>query len=117
MKKIVIIIINMIIIAAILTFVVLYSKAESRESYKQQIEHFENTTVTMEQVTENYLESEQRICDVWARYINSKTMYFVMSIKPPKYKTPSSGAKKESWAYTTHEYNKYTCVFRKNLIE
>ncbi len=74
MKKIVIIIINMIIIAAILTFVVLYSKAESRESYKQQIEHFENTTVTMEQVTENYLESEQRICDVWARYINSKTM-------------------------------------------
>ncbi|MCR5847267.1 MAG: hypothetical protein K6G75_04040 [Lachnospiraceae bacterium] len=33
-----------------------------------------NTTVTMEQVTENYLEGEQRICDVWARYINNKTM-------------------------------------------
>ena len=74
MKKIVIIIINIIIIAAILSFVVLYSKAESRESYKQQIEHFENTTVTMEQVTQNYLESEQRICDVWAHYINNKTM-------------------------------------------
>ncbi len=28
----------------------------------------------MEQVTENYLEGEQRIFDVWARYINNKTM-------------------------------------------
>ena len=28
----------------------------------------------MEHVTENYLEGEQRICDVWARYINSKAM-------------------------------------------
>ena len=28
----------------------------------------------MEHVTENYLEGEQRICDVWARYINSKEM-------------------------------------------
>ena len=74
MKKIFIIIVNVIIIAAILIFVALYSQSESRESYKRQIEHFENTTVTLEQVTENYLEGEQRICDVWARYINSKTM-------------------------------------------
>ena len=28
----------------------------------------------MERVTENYLEGEQRICDVWARYINSRNM-------------------------------------------
>ena len=28
----------------------------------------------MEHVTENYLEGEQRICDVWARYINSENM-------------------------------------------
>ena len=73
MKKI-IIIVNVIIIAAILSFVVLYSRFESRESYKSQIEHFENATVTMERVTENYLEGEQRICDVWARYINNNTM-------------------------------------------
>ncbi len=38
------------------------------------MEHFENTTVTMEKVTENYLEGEQRICDVWAQYINSRPM-------------------------------------------
>ena len=74
MKKIVIIFVNVIIIAAILTFVVLYSRFDSRESYKRQVEHFENTTVTLEQVTDNYLEGEQRICDVWARYINNRTM-------------------------------------------
>ena len=59
---------------AILVFVVLYSGYTSRESYRRQIEHFENTTVTMEQVTGNYLEGEQRVCDVWARYINNNVM-------------------------------------------
>ena len=74
MKKIFIILVNVVIMAAILIFVVLYSRFESRDSYRRQIEHFENTTVTMERVTENYLEGEQRICDVWARYINNKSM-------------------------------------------
>ena len=74
MKKIFIIIVNVIIIAAILSFVVLYSRFSNRDSYQRQIEHFETTTVTMEQVTQNYLEGEQRICDVWARYINNQNM-------------------------------------------
>ena len=74
MKKTVIVIVNVIIIAAILIFVVLYSRFESRESFLRQIDQFENTTVTLEQVTENYLKGEQGICDVWAHYINSKPM-------------------------------------------
>ncbi len=74
MRKVFIIIVNVIIIAAILIFVVLYSRFENRESYARQIANFENTTVTMERVTDNYLEGEQQICDVWARYINSKSM-------------------------------------------
>ena len=74
MKKTVIIIVNVLIILALLTFVVLYSHYTSRNTTQRQIEHFENTTITMEHVTENYLEGEQRICDVWARYINSKDM-------------------------------------------
>ena len=74
MKKIVIIIVNVVIMVAIMSFVVLYSGSESRDSYQRQIEHFEDTTVTMEHVTENYLEGEQRICDIWARYINNKSM-------------------------------------------
>ena len=73
MKKI-IIFVNVIIMTAILIFVVLYSRFESRDTYLRQIEHFENITVTMEKVTENYLEGEQGICDVWARYINSNSM-------------------------------------------
>ena len=74
MKKNYIIIGNVVIMAAILIFVVLYSSSESRNSYQRQIEHFEDTTVTMERVTENYLESEQRLCDVWARYITNENM-------------------------------------------
>ncbi len=73
MKKIVVFI-NVIIISAMLIFVVLYSRSENKESFQNRIDQFENTTVTLEQVTENYLEGEQRICDVWARYINSKNL-------------------------------------------
>ena len=74
MKKIFIIVLNVILMAAILGFVVNYSGFVSRDSYQRQIEHFENTTITMERVTDNYLEGEQRICDVWARYINNNNM-------------------------------------------
>ncbi len=74
MRKILIILINVIIMSGILVFVVMYSQYTNREAYQRQIEHFENTTVTMEQVTENYLEGEQRVCDVWARYINNQNM-------------------------------------------
>ncbi len=74
MKKTFVIIVNVLIMAAILIFVVSYTRFESRSSYNRQIEHFEKTTVTMEKVTENYLEGEQRICDVWAQYIDKKSM-------------------------------------------
>ena len=74
MKKTWVIIVNVFIMIAMLTFVVLYSNYEYRNITQRQIEHFENTTITMEHVTENYLEGEQRICDVWARYIDSKDM-------------------------------------------
>ncbi|MCR5480367.1 MAG: hypothetical protein K6F27_11015 [Ruminococcus sp.] len=73
MKKIVVFI-NVIIISAMLIFVVLYSRSENKESFQNRIDQFENTTVTLEQVTENYLEGEQRICDVWAHYINNKNL-------------------------------------------
>jgi len=74
MKKTWIIIVNVVIMVTLLTFVVFYSHFESTNTTNRQIEHFENTTITMEHVTENYLEGEQRICDVWARYINSRDM-------------------------------------------
>jgi signal transduction histidine kinase/CheY-like chemotaxis protein len=59
---------------AIMAFVMVYSVFESSSSQQRQTEHFENTTVAMEHVTENYLEGEQRVCDVWARYINGREM-------------------------------------------
>ncbi len=74
MKKTLIVIVNAIIMAVILAFVILYSRFVSKEAYQRQIEYFENTTVTIEHVTENYLEGEQSVCDVWARYIDNKAM-------------------------------------------
>ena len=74
MKKNWVILVNVFIMLAMLTFVILYSGFENRKNTQRQIEHFENTTITMEHVTENYLEGEQRICDVWAHYINSQDM-------------------------------------------
>ena len=74
MKKSWIIIVNVIIMIAMLAFVVLYANLDNKNTTQRQIEHFENTTITMEHVTENYLEGEQRICDVWAQYINNNDM-------------------------------------------
>lgn len=74
MKKSLIMVVNVIIMAAILIFVILYSRFENRDSYRRQIENFENTTVTMKKVTENYLEGEQSVCDVWAKYIDGSKM-------------------------------------------
>ncbi len=70
MKRIWVVIVNVLIMAAMLVFVFIYSSFDSKRAMQTQIEHFENTTITMEHVTENYLEGEQRICDVWAHYIN-----------------------------------------------
>ncbi len=74
MKKIWVIVVNVLIMSIMLTFVIVYSFLENKSSTQRQIEHFENTTITMEHVTENYLEGEQRVCDVWSHYINSQDM-------------------------------------------
>ena len=67
-------VVNVVLMLSILGFVVLYSSYESRDVYRQKVENFEHTTLTMERVTENYLEGEQRICDVWAHFINARHM-------------------------------------------
>lgn len=59
---------------SMVTFVVIYSNVEVNENTQRQIEHFTNTTIAMKHVTENYLEGEQRVCDVWAHYINSEEL-------------------------------------------
>ena len=62
MKKTLIIIVNALIMAAILVFVFLYSVFENKAAYERQIEHFKNTTVTMESVTQNYLRAAYLRC-------------------------------------------------------
>ena len=74
LKRSWIVLVNVILMAAILVFVALYSNRERKENYEHQVEHFVNTTVAMERVTGNYLEGEQGICDNWAQYINSRDM-------------------------------------------
>ena len=70
MKKVWVVIANAFLMVSMVTFVVLYSHFDGQDALKRQIEHFETNTIAMEHVTENYLEGEQRICDVWAHYIN-----------------------------------------------
>ncbi|MBR2257961.1 MAG: response regulator [Blautia sp.] len=65
---------NVALMIAILAFVAFYSNYEREENYRNQVEHFVNTTIAMERVTGNYLEGEQGICDNWAQYINSRDL-------------------------------------------
>ena len=71
MKKGRIILTNILIMAAILAFIVYYNGKKQRELIDSQIESFEDMTLVLSQVTANYLQGEQRICDVWAHYINA----------------------------------------------
>ena len=75
MKRKGIAIINIALMAVILAFAVMYSGYESRAAYLQRVESFERTTITMERVTENYLEGEQGICDVCSA--NGEVIYLI----------------------------------------
>ena len=75
MRRVWVIITNVFIMIAMLTFVVVYSYIGNQNTVKRQIEHFQTNTVALKHVTENYLEGEQRICDVWAHYINRFKYY------------------------------------------
>lgn len=71
MKKILIVLANVLIMSAILIFVLRYANNARSRSENEQINDFERTAASVERVTANYLEEEQHICDTWASYINS----------------------------------------------
>ena len=73
-KRHLIIVVNIAVMLAIIGLVLLYARRAADESFAGEVVQFETATVTMEQVTANYLESEQDICNVWTHYINSKNL-------------------------------------------
>ena len=73
-KRYLIILVNVAVMLGIIGFVLLYAQRAADESIAAEVAQFETATATMEQVTANYLESEQDICNVWTHYINSKPM-------------------------------------------
>ncbi|MBQ1450723.1 MAG: hypothetical protein IIZ12_07335, partial [Eggerthellaceae bacterium] len=73
-KRYLIILVNVAVMIGIVGFVLLYAQRTADDSIASEVAQFETATDTMGQVTANYLESEQDICNVWARYINSKPM-------------------------------------------
>ena len=74
MKKTLIIIANFLIVIFTLFFVSLYVRNQSSFMQGYNTENFMNMSIGMEQVTTNYLEGEQRLCDSWAACINSRKM-------------------------------------------
>ncbi len=74
MKKTLIIIANFLIVLFTLFFVSLYVRNQSAFMQGYNTENFMNMSIGMEQVTTNYLEGEQRLCDSWAACINSRKM-------------------------------------------
>ena len=76
MKKLPILISNILIVAFIMIFVSLHVTNQGKLHITRNRENFENMTMGLEQVTTYYLEGEQRLCNSWARYIslNNLTM-------------------------------------------
>ena len=94
MKKLLIGVSNILIMLLIVLFVIIYTSIDQTNVYNNQIKMFESTAIRMNNMTENYLKSEQDICDNWANYINSKSLSmdealdFIVTSK----KSPSAAA-------------------------
>ena len=91
MKKKLIIPFNILIVLGVILFVVLYATSEQRDSVSVQADTFENLTLAMEQVTANYLEQEQHICDSWAQFITTGQMTMEQAIQRLRLLTPQPG--------------------------
>ena len=74
MKRKLVILGNLLIVAAVIAFVVLYTGNERQRNLAARTDAFSNMTAAMENITTNYLEGEQRICNSWAHYINAGGM-------------------------------------------
>ena len=74
MKKTLIIIANFLIVIVSIFYVALYARNQSASMKEYNTENFMTMSIGMEQVTTNYLEGEQRLCDSWAACINSRKM-------------------------------------------
>ncbi len=74
MKKKLIIIINFLIVLFTIFFVLFYTRKQSTSIIAYNTDNFMTMSIGMEQVTTNYLEGEQRLCDSWAACINSRKM-------------------------------------------
>ncbi len=70
MKRGFTIIVNVIIIAFIMWFIVEHTTQKREESNNHELQVFQNTAETAGQIIANYLEDEQHLCDIWASYIN-----------------------------------------------
>ncbi len=71
MKKALVIIPNLVIIAFVILFIVRYANYKVEESNQYAIKEYEKMTVTVNQIITNYLEDEQHLADIWSNYVNS----------------------------------------------
>ena len=93
-KRYLIIIVNVAVMLGIIGFVLLYAQRAASDSVAAEVAQFETATVTLEQVTANYLEGEQDICNVWAHYIsnNPQTIEEAVSFIKSSHVSPDNSA-------------------------
>ena len=74
MKKTLILIGNILIIALLLVLIMFHVSREQKRNFSTKTAAFENMTVAMENVATNYLLGEEQVCQSWANHINSNRM-------------------------------------------
>lgn len=74
MKKILMILGNVLMVTILLVLVLTHINAEQKRILASQTESFQSMTIAMENVTTNYLVGEQQVCNTWANYINSNNL-------------------------------------------
>ena len=81
MKKVPILVANILIVGFIMIFVSLYVRQQGKLHTVSNEENFVNMTIGLERVTTYYLEGEQRLCNSWARYISLNNLTMPQAIE------------------------------------
>ena len=70
MKRLGIVLLNIVIVAALVTGVMVYSRTTTEAAVVQNREKFADNTAIMEEIASNYLSDSQAVADRWAALIN-----------------------------------------------
>lgn len=113
MKRIKIVILNILIIWVVVASVIAYAGGQKRSFEANAKSNFANTAEIMAEIASNYLADSQKTCDSWANYINKTPMTMEEAVRfVNKARTSEDISGHIIWTDSLKGYSTDSSVFR-----